>query len=952
MKTKTLMTSARRLFAALALCAVAAGLAPSSAHAADRSWSGSSNDTWSQKNNWGGTAPSGSDNAIFNGDNFADRFKNAGRTVSIDGAKTLTWKLYVRKTGDASTPLVFRNTDSTKALTIGTTGDNTTTGYYIADSSGDAWLRLENGKYLTSDKAHWYIGASSGNFEGHVIVANDAILESKDKMFLYNGTVYVKSDGKMTLNTFCAVGALANKTGKVEIDGGEVQSTADRMTIADVDNSTGIVVIKNGGKYSNTGSSAAGITVGQVKSGTLEVDDGEVNLGARTFNVCGSDSSTATVTIKNGGIVKTKGIVYGSGTGGATITIDGGTLKATAADTLIAANNKLTVTVGSNDGTIDNGRYNVTIASAIGGAGGMTFTGGGTTTLNGAITYEGATTVEVGTAVVVASTDNIGGGLVLTVPATAPADGVYTVLSVSGDETLEGFTLPEAPENCSLRLSADKKSLLCIYGDPQNTWIGGESGSLSDYTGWSFGFVPGSGDSCVIGNAAAAASLTVGDTFAPSAITFPSGSESVTIDGRDITGITAITNLSSVSHTINAKVYFTSGINVNQNASSHETISQSHVTFAGGAYAANGKTIDSGYSVAMFGKYYFANNLDSPWSVTDQVNNDRKAVGDSSLLYIPYAGALTELYVGYNAKVDIGDLTMPASGRFSWRNYGEMVVTNLTLGSFSSDLFLTYNQGVSTPSVFRFNSVTNTSDGAQYLYFADGNVATKTTLYFGAGGVGFSGSGLTSTTRFAFGRDVDNNQTTIRPWDSDFTIGGKSNTENGVRFGKRVIFNTNDDSGVGHTITLAARYYGGTGASVDVGGSGTLLVSGTSSSTLPMTVTDTATLAVGASGSLGKGAITLGAGTTLALTSNSDTYTLANTLNLPTTGIATLRIDGKRLRSGEGLEIATIGNAASVTKDNVKIEGDAIGGRKTTLRIEDGKLLLNIQPEGLMVIFR
>ena len=36
----------------------------------------------------------------------------------------------------------------------------------------------------------------------------------------------------------------------------------------------------------------------------------------------------------------------------------------------------------------------------------------------------------------------------------------------------------------------------------------------------------------------------------------------------------------------------------------------------------------------------------------------------------------------------------------------------------------------------------------------------------------------------------------------------------------------------------------------------------------------------------------------------------------------------------------------------MKIEGDAIGGRKTTLRIEDGKLLLDIQPEGLMVIFR
>ena len=62
-------------------------------------------------------------------------------------------------------------------------------------------------------------------------------------------------------------------------------------------------------------------------------------------------------------------------------------------------------------------------------------------------------------------------------------------------------------------------------------------------------------------------------------------------------------------------------------------------------------------------------------------------------------------------------------------------------------------------------------------------------------------------------------------------------------------------------------------------------------------------------------------------------------------------IDGKRLRSGDDLEIATIGNASSVTTDNVKIEGDAIGGRKTTLSIEDGKLLLNIQPVGFTIIF-
>ena len=899
--------------------------------------------------------------------NFAEGWDHV---VTFSGKQRNKGHVYVDAGTTEDNPIVFTATADDNGLDLTSSGKNLVVGFETADG----YLKLTRGTYkvnmlqigsgspilrgvLILDAANEDLvslivnGSSDGLLvhKGSVTVANRATLESAGDVRIKDGAVYVKQGGKMTLSTWCAVGYLANTTGRLEIDGGEVESTANRMTIGDVDNSTGIVVIKNDGKYSNIGSSGVGITVGQQESGTLEVDDGEVDLGERTFQVCNTGSSTAIVTIKNGGIVKMKGIVCGSGTGGATITIDGGILKATVAEaTLVPANNNLTVTVGSNGGTIDNGRYNVIINSAIGGTGGMTFTGGGTTTLNGAVTYEGATTIEVGTAVVVASADNIGGGLVLTVPATAPADGVYTVLSVSGDETLEGFTLPDAPEKCSLRLSADNKSILCIYGSPQNTWIGGESGTLSDNTGWSFGLVPRSGDSCVINNATAAR-LTVGDTFAPSAITFPSGSAAVTIDGRDLTGIAAITNLSSASHTINAKVYFTSGINVKQDASSYNYISQSHVTFTGGAYAESGKTIDDGYSVAMFGKYYFANT--SEWTATEE-GNSRMALADNSELYVPKSGNTINLYIGNGAKVNVANTSL-STGRLSYKNYGEMVVTNLTLGSFSSDLFLTWNQGVSNPSVFRFNSVTNTSNSNRFLYFADGSVATKTTLYFGAGGVGFSGLGLTSTTRFAFGKDVDNNQTTIRPWDSDFTIGGKSNTDNGIRFGKRVIFNTDDDSDEGHTITLAAKYYGGTGASVDVGGSGTLLVTGqnTGGNALPMTVTGTATLAVGAGGSLGTSAVTLNAGTTFALTAAGREFTaFANALKLPTEGAAKIRIEGKRLLHGEHVIASNVTGGS----ENVKLDGEsaALAGRKATLRVEGGKLYLTIKPDGTMIIVR
>jgi hypothetical protein len=90
------------------------------------------------------------------------------------------------------------------------------------------------------------------------------------------------------------------------------------------------------------------------------------------------------------------------------------------------------------------------------------------------------------------------------------------------------------------------------------------------------------------------------------------------------------------------------------------------------------------------------------------------------------------------------------------------------------------------------------------------------------------------------------------------------------------------------------------------------------------------------------------------LTSTSNTFTpLANTLNLPTgeNEVATVRIEGKRLKSGDH-EIATVGNEATTANVALDSDGKAIDGRRASLRVEDGKLKLNIQPGGLTVIIR
>lgn len=66
--------------------------------------------------------------------------------------------------------------------------------------------------------------------------------------------------------------------------------------------------------------------------------------------------------------------------------------------------------------------------------------------------------------------------------------------------------------------------------------------------------------------------------------------------------------------------------------------------------------------------------------------------------------------------------------------------------------------------------------------------------------------------------------------------------------------------------------------------------------------------------------------------------------------VATIRIDGKRLKSGDN-EIATVASGTTANVD-LDLTGTALGGRKASVRVENGKLVLNIESTGLMVIFR
>lgn len=199
----------------------------------------------------------------------------------------------------------------------------------------------------------------------------------------------------------------------------------------------------------------------------------------------------------------------------------------------------------------------------------------------------------------------------------------------------------------------------------------------------------------------------------------------------------------------------------------------------------------------------------------------------------------------------------------------------------------------------------------------------------------------------------------FRAWYGDFVIAGRGDSAC-VAFAGNVEFNTSDESDTGRTITLNAKTRNEySGKTVTVSGKGTLQVNnGCSNLAQPSVyVKDYATLAFGENGNLGTGDIQLCRETTLALTrpSGSHAFTkLANKLMLPTESgkVANIRIDGARLDAGTH-EIADIKSSGTVIA-NVALDpySTSLAGRKASLRVEDGKLYLEVLSTGLMVIIR
>ena len=849
-------------------------------------------------------------------------------------------------------------------------------GFVAGAADTTAWLKSDGTSASTEVADSIY--AHAGNF---IFAAGDFKFKSLNVGFgsgegscvtkkggdwALTGIMYVGSDSKGTLtidngsltsSSDLSVGY--NAEGTLTLNGGSLESRVIR--IGHNSGITGLVEV-NGGCINIKDD----FYVGNNGNGTLTINGGTVEVLSSKKTFSGHNSGSKGVINLNGGVFKTQRIAQYNGSG--TINFNGGTLQANAASTDFFIKKGMVVNVNDGGGVIDCGGNAIKINTRLNGSGGLLFTGGSRIDVGynndyqAPLTYTGATSVAPGTTLAVyqlSSANNIlNNGLVIS---GVPTVGQTVLILTRGD----GYTFetsgtawdngkrpicPIAPET-EFELVDASNIVVKVVGDLLPGWyIGPADGNLSVAANWSNGEVPTSGNATIL--CSSAATLTVGETFAPSSITFAAGSAPVAINGRDLTGIVAVTNLSSVSHTINAKVYFEGDIQVKQQAmGGNQDLNKPHVTFAGGAYAAEGYALEHvgtalTFSHCAFGEYFLRNNEDSRWTVT-VAGTSRNSIGDNSILHVPYAGNVGTIFISTNANLRIENQN--TTYRLSYMNFGEMRIEELIV-SGSEDGHLTHSQGTQIPGVFKIKSITNTKTGNNTFHFADAAIASKHVVYIGNGGINYE----SDATVYYIGRDSEGNYETIRPWGSDFTFQNRPGGSVGLRMLRGVEFCTDDESGIGRTITMDAVTCAQNTPTIVISGSGALKVNKTAQNTVqpPITLTDTATLEYAtATATLGTGTIALGAGTTFAFKNSGRELALPSPIMLPSTGVATLRIDGAKLKSGD-YTIAT--GVAADAADHLVIDpaSTALNGRKVSLRVDEGNLVLAVKSTGTVCIVR
>lgn len=447
-----------------------------------------------------------------------------------------------------------------------------------------------------------------------------------------------------------------------------------------------------------------------------------------------------------------------------------------------------------------------------------------------------------------------------------PGDNVVFDDSVAGANAVVQFG-ETLPANVTFGFGEWTGRVIPQLPSSMYIWIGDAGDGKANTDGnWYGGSKPPAGAAVYIPSKTAAIDNDIVG-FAPASITFGYGIGVVTIGGNAITGVAAVTNLSDNTQTFECPVAFADRIFVSQKAKGWDSRAQSSVRFAGGV---TGTTFADGTARFLDGAYNLSTAED--WVANTYSDDTRWGVSQGSSLTVPSAGDTVELAIGQADSVDGGAFTagvVRTSSRICYccNAGGEYVVTNelvLTMPGEDRHLADQYSTGA-----FKFEKVTLGDQGAsKWFYFANqSHNGYAKNIWIGAGGLNLA-DGASPDTAYSCGSGA-NDVVYVRPWHSDYTIGTKPNSTADLVIYRGTVahIGTDDEGGVARTVTCDGliHYMG----AVIVEGSGTFVVNNPGNDhSGTWTVTDTATVAVKPGSKTGKGAVTVNAGATLAVSAS------------------------------------------------------------------------------------
>ena len=504
----------------------------------DLVWTGKSGNSWSAAANWlGGKAPSGTCSPYF-----YEGFIAGSRAVSFDKAYSVTGVLNV-EAGTESAPVRFTASGSNglslgnKALNIGRTGPA------ALSVEGGSYGSI-NGLYLgSSGVSRLYVKSGTLSAAGWTCIGFDDSSKTSDAALVVSGGTFKSTSNNLSIGDKGAPGSKA----ELKVTGGTCQSAGD-------------------------------IIVGQRGKATLNVNGGTATASGKVVfcNVSGAFGSGEDCAANlNGGVLATKSVTYGSGNANATLTFNGGTLKALADGTLVASNGKLAVKVGKKGGIIDTNGKSVTIAAKLQDAessGSLSFKGGGTATISGDVTYKCLTSVEAGTGLksstagktlpgnlTFASGSRLVVGAVngdytcfaakgivvagtLNVKVEKTLGGMLPVLTMTGggkftQADIANVKVASADGVALVALLSDDAKSICIEPAEPNVWTGAAgNGSMKDAGNWSRKAAPGKNEKVAFRSAATVTadlgSVTLRNVSLGAVVTFNGSLRTKGIDNR------------------------------------------------------------------------------------------------------------------------------------------------------------------------------------------------------------------------------------------------------------------------------------------------------------------------------------------------------------------------------------------------------------------------------------